>query len=193
MIKIHNVGDTVWWIGCNNGHQVPAMDTVKEVHINKDGFVCYTLDDYGNIGPDAVFGTKHDAEEYCVAEFIEFIEKDEEFNDMLKRYGIVLDSKQDNKHQGLDIVCPTCFHKTCEAVDLGDEEDSDGTYSNWRVVCNTCGRRTTDMNSCRDAVEVFLGTDDNGLFEHDIALIRVSDVPKAYEKVIKDFNIMVSR
>lgn len=192
MIKVHNVGDKVWWIGLRNGNHVPAMDTVQEVHINESR-IMYTLEDYGTIGSTAVFGTKYDAEEYCVAEFIKSIEKNEEFKDMLERHGIVLDSKQDNKHQGLDLICPTCFNKTCEAIDLGDEEDSDGVYGNWRVVCNTCGRRTTDMNGCRDAVEAFLGTDDNVLFEHNIALIRISDVPKAYEKVIKDFNIMVSR
>lgn len=190
MIKIHNVGDGVWRIGINTGHRVPVMDTVQEVHINAQRNVHYTLKDYGFTGSATVFGTKNEAEEYCVSEFIKSIEKDEKFKGMLERHGIILNSKQDNKIQELDIVCPTCFHKTCEAVDLGDEEDSDGTYSNWRVVCSTCGRRTTDMNRCRDAVEAFLGTDDNVLFEHDLALIRVSDLPEEYKQVIRDLNIM---
>lgn len=194
MIKVHDVDDKVWLIGINNGKQVPVMDTVQETHINTHHCVSYKLEDHGLIRSNVVFGTQNEAEKYCVAEFIKHIkEEDEEFKNMLERHGIVLDIKQNNGVQELGIVCPTCFHKTCEAIDLGDEEDSDGTYGNWRVVCNTCGRRTTDMNNCRDAVEAFIGTDDNVLFEHDIALIRVSDVPEAYKKVIKDFDIMSSR
>lgn len=93
MIKVHNVGDKVWWIGCSNGNHVPAMDTVQEVHINESR-VRYTLEDYGYIESTEVFGTKDEAEEYCVAEFIKSIEEDEKFKDMLERHGIVIDSKQ---------------------------------------------------------------------------------------------------
>lgn len=192
MIEVHNVGDKVWRISASAGHRVPAMDTVQGVHINESR-VMYTLEDYGTIGSTAVFGTKNEAEEYCVTDFLKFIKQDEEFKDMLERHGIVLDGKQDDKIQELDIICPTCFRKTCEAIDLGEEEDSDGTYGNWRVVCNTCGRRTTDMNSFSDAVDAFIGTDDNVLFEHDIALILVSDVPEEYKEVIRDLDLMVSR
>jgi hypothetical protein len=93
MIEVHNAGDKVWWIGIRNGYDVPAMDTVQEVHINESR-IMYTLEDYGTIGSTAVFGTKNEAEEYCVGEFIKSINEDEEFKDMLDRHGIVLDSKQ---------------------------------------------------------------------------------------------------
>lgn len=93
MIEVHNVGDKVWWIGIRNGYAVPAIDTVQEVHINESR-IMYTLEDYGAIGSTAVFGTKNEAEEYCVAEFIKSIKKDEEFKDMLERHGIVFNSEQ---------------------------------------------------------------------------------------------------
>jgi hypothetical protein len=93
MIEVHNVGDKVWWIGLRNGNHVPAMDTVQEVHITESR-IMYTLEDYGTIGSIGVFGTKNEAEEYCVAEFIKSIKQDEEFKDMLERNGIVIDSKQ---------------------------------------------------------------------------------------------------
>lgn len=94
MIEVHNVGDKVWRIGISTGHHVPVMDTIQEVHVNTQHGVYYTLKAYGAIGATAVFGTKNEAEEYCVADFINSIKQDEEFKDMLERHGIVLNSKK---------------------------------------------------------------------------------------------------
>lgn len=93
MIEVHNVGDKVWRIGVRGGYYIPAMDTVQEVHINESR-IMYTLEACGTIGSTAVFGTKNEAEEYCVSEFIKYIEQYEELKDMLERHGIVFNSKQ---------------------------------------------------------------------------------------------------
>ena len=58
------------------------------------------------------------------------------------------------------IRCPDCGELEVYHLDLGDETDSDGTYGNHRIICECCGRRTTDQNTFMDAVEAFVGTDD---------------------------------
>lgn len=67
-----------------------------------------------------------------------------------------------NKELGINqvLTCPNCESNDLEMLDLGDDEDSDGRYGNWRIVCNHCGRHTLDMNSFEDAWYAFNHDDD---------------------------------
>lgn len=59
-----------------------------------------------------------------------------------------------------NLKCPDCGERQVYHLDLGDESDSDGVYGNHRLVCNCCGRKTTDQDTYDDAVDAFFGNDD---------------------------------
>ena len=67
-----------------------------------------------------------------------------------------------NNELGVDIIlrCPHCESSDIVGINVGTEEDSDGKYDNWRIVCNKCGRETLDMDSFEDAWWAFNHDDD---------------------------------
>lgn len=95
--------------------------------------------------------------------------------------------------------CPACLNDDCiEHIDLGDETDSDGTFGNHRLVCTKCGRRTDDMDTLEDAIEVWEERDDTVHFrgseqvlmniEDIIELVKSGKVPTVRELQDKDIR-----
>ena len=61
------------------------------------------------------------------------------------------------------LFCPDCGSSDIEHIDLGDETDADGTYGNHRLRCRICGRTTRSMDTYEDAVDAFLGNDEDNV------------------------------
>jgi len=61
------------------------------------------------------------------------------------------------------LFCPDCGSSDIEHIDLGDETDVNGTYGNHRLRCRYCGRVTLDMDTYEDAVDAFLGNDEDNV------------------------------